>query len=101
MKLVVFRFKWIHLCERLSYERAVRQQRLRAEVSQAKKIANHFAQTVEKEEKQKKRKGSQNTFYTPPGGSFKPFTQKEILEDPELKKTSEKKRDDFLKSLFG
>ena len=28
------RFKWVHLSERLAYEAAVRQQRLRTEISQ-------------------------------------------------------------------
>ncbi|XP_053160038.1 activator of basal transcription 1 [Hemicordylus capensis] len=42
------RFKWIHLSERLAYERQVRQQRMRAEVSQAKRETNFYLQNVEK-----------------------------------------------------
>ncbi|XP_072429475.1 activator of basal transcription 1 [Chiloscyllium punctatum] len=42
------RFKWIHLSERLAYERLVRRQRMRAEVSQAKRETNFFLQNVEK-----------------------------------------------------
>ncbi|KAF4531415.1 hypothetical protein B566_EDAN009660 [Ephemera danica] len=44
-------FKWVHLSERLAYERAVHKQRLRAEVSQAKREASHFQANVERSEK--------------------------------------------------
>ncbi|XP_062539849.1 activator of basal transcription 1-like [Armigeres subalbatus] len=36
------RFKWIHLSERLSYERAVYKQKLRTEIAQARKEASFF-----------------------------------------------------------
>ncbi|XP_048396016.1 activator of basal transcription 1 [Stegostoma tigrinum] len=42
------RFKWIHLSERLAYEKLVRRQRMQAEVSQAKRETNFFLQNVEK-----------------------------------------------------
>ncbi|XP_051824236.1 activator of basal transcription 1-like [Antechinus flavipes] len=42
------RFKWSHLSERLAYERHVRQQRLRAEISQAKRETDFYLQSVEK-----------------------------------------------------
>ncbi|XP_028158974.1 uncharacterized protein LOC135079086 [Ostrinia nubilalis] len=50
------RFKWIHLSERLAYERAAYKQRLRAEISQAKKEAHYLQTNVEKSKKMKKRK---------------------------------------------
>ncbi|KAJ2940689.1 hypothetical protein O0L34_g14798 [Tuta absoluta] len=50
------RFKWIHLSERLAYEKAAMKQRLRAEVSQAKKEAHYLQTNVEKSKKMKKRK---------------------------------------------
>ncbi|CAG9581022.1 unnamed protein product [Danaus chrysippus] len=50
------RFKWIHLSERLAYERAAMKQRLRAEISQAKKEANYLQNNIEKSKKIKKRK---------------------------------------------
>ena len=34
VKIETARFKWVHLSERLAYEAAVRQQRLRTEISQ-------------------------------------------------------------------
>nr|AAH41500.1 MGC52939 protein [Xenopus laevis] len=42
------RFKWSHLSERLAIERQVRQQRMRAEVSQAKRETNFYLQNVER-----------------------------------------------------
>lgn len=54
------KFKWGHLNERLAYERAVHNQRLRTEVAQAKREANHYVQNVEKRKilarKEKKQK---------------------------------------------
>merc|ERR1719239_1069509 len=49
------RFKWVHLSERLAYESAVKQQRMRTEVSQVKREAEHFKSSVEK--KRRKSKG--------------------------------------------
>lgn len=45
------RFKWAHLSERLAIERQVRQQRMRAEVSQAKRETNFYLQNVERSKK--------------------------------------------------
>ncbi|KAM4737602.1 activator of basal transcription 1 [Anableps anableps] len=42
------RFHWTHLSERLAYEQTVLQQRLRAEVSQAKKESSFYLDNVEK-----------------------------------------------------
>ncbi|XP_055634371.1 uncharacterized protein LOC129774621 [Toxorhynchites rutilus septentrionalis] len=51
------RFKWIHLSERLAYERAVHRQKLRTEVAQARKEAGFFQSNLDKSEKiQKKAK---------------------------------------------
>ena len=52
---VFIRFKWVHLSERLAYESAVKQQRMRTEVSQVKREAEHFKSSVEK--KRRKSKG--------------------------------------------
>lgn len=43
-----FSFKWVHLMEQLDYERRVEEQRLRVELTQAKKEAEHFAEQVAK-----------------------------------------------------
>lgn len=58
------RFKWIHLSERLAYERAALKQRLRAEISQAKKEAHYLQTNVEKSKKMKKKKPIESTIKT-------------------------------------
>merc|ERR1719365_222003 len=50
------RFKWVHLSERLAYESAVRQQRLRTEISQVKREAEHFKSSVEKKRRKSNKK---------------------------------------------
>ncbi|XP_012274224.1 activator of basal transcription 1 isoform X1 [Orussus abietinus] len=49
------RFKWVHLCERLAYERAVHKQRLRAEIAQAKREVNFFSYNVDRSKKLRKK----------------------------------------------
>ncbi|KAJ8393501.1 hypothetical protein AAFF_G00059740 [Aldrovandia affinis] len=57
------RFHWCHLSERLAYEQTVRQQRLRTEISQAKRETNFYLANVEKSQnldklrKKRERKG--------------------------------------------
>ncbi|ESO04560.1 hypothetical protein HELRODRAFT_125522, partial [Helobdella robusta] len=46
-------FKWTHLNEKLTYERAVRKQKLKLEISKAKKETDKFAAKVEKQRKSK------------------------------------------------
>ena len=42
------KFRWEHLTEQLAYERAVRDQRLRTEIRQAKKTTQFYLQQAEK-----------------------------------------------------
>ena len=65
--LLLFRFKWIHLSERLAYERAVRKQRLRTEVAQVKRETNFFSHNVDRSEKLKKKakSGEESNFIAP------------------------------------
>lgn len=42
------KFKWTHLTEQIAYERAVREQKLRAEISQAKREAGLYLKQVER-----------------------------------------------------
>ncbi|XP_050973136.1 activator of basal transcription 1 [Labeo rohita] len=45
------RFQWCHLSERLTYEQTVYHQRMRTEISQAKKETNFYLASVEKSQK--------------------------------------------------
>lgn len=54
-------FKWIHLSERLAYEAAVKQQRLRTESSQVKREAEHFKNSVERKRKKSKKEKEKET----------------------------------------
>lgn len=49
-------FKWIHLSERLTYERAVHHQKLQIATSKARKEANFFQNNLDKSESLKKGK---------------------------------------------
>lgn len=49
------RFKWLHLSERLTYEKMVYQQRMRNEISQARREANFFGANLDKSEFKKKK----------------------------------------------
>lgn len=53
------RFRWSHLNERLAYEKAVHTQRMRTEISQAKREADFHIQNMEKQKHIDKRKGKQ------------------------------------------
>ncbi|XP_037028560.1 activator of basal transcription 1-like [Bradysia coprophila] len=50
------RFKWTHLSERLTYEKAVYNQRLKTEVAQARREATFFQDNLDKSERIKKKK---------------------------------------------
>ncbi|XP_033120255.1 pre-rRNA-processing protein esf2-like [Anneissia japonica] len=64
------RFQWSHLVERLEYEKAVRDQRMRTEISQVKKETNFFIKNIEKKkvldklEEKKRKKGKEWTSKT-------------------------------------
>nr|XP_054755504.1 activator of basal transcription 1-like [Lytechinus pictus] len=59
------RFQWAHLAERLEYERQVRQQRIRTEISQVKRETGFYMKSVElgdqlvKQEKKTREKGKE------------------------------------------
>lgn len=94
------RFKWIHLSERLAYERAVRKQRLRAEIAQAKREANFFSHNVDRSKKLRKKQQQEDGKST-----FIPPTIKQRDTDAEIRSRKENEsatdRTGFLKSLFG
>ena len=92
------RFKWIHLSERLAYERAVHKQRLQTEIAQAKREANFYSHNVDRSRKLHQVRRNENSTFVPP-------TIKQRDTDAEIRSKKESKsvtdRTDFLKSLFG
>lgn len=96
---MLVRFKWIHLSERLAYERAVHKQRLRAEIAQAKREANFFSHNVDRSKKLRKKQEQNGT------STFVPPTIKQRDTDAEIRSRKENDsatdRTVFLKSLFG
>lgn len=105
------RFQWTHLSERLAYEQTLLQQRLRTEVSQAKKETNFYLNNVdrsahmEKLRKRRKHQGQQvrtpspetRTPAAPPGAKEVclalqaeertwDFTQRQTEEEIQMKK---------------
>jgi len=79
------RFKWIHLSERLAYEAAVRQQRLRAEISQVKREAEHFKSSVDSKRK-KSRTGAGQTGEQTEQDNPLPFLWRQKETEAQLRK---------------
>ncbi|KAM8830986.1 activator of basal transcription 1 isoform 1-T2 [Synchiropus picturatus] len=85
------RFQWTHLSERLSYERSVLQQRLRTEISQAKRETNFYLENVDKSahlERKRRRDGPQQGE-----GKSWDFTQHQTEEEIQSKKKRKKQED--------
>ncbi|XP_041800922.1 activator of basal transcription 1 [Chelmon rostratus] len=80
------RFQWTHLSERLAYEQTVLQQRLRTEVSQAKRETNFYLNNVDKSahlnnlRKKRQRDGQQVDERT------WDFTQRQTEDEIQMKK---------------
>ncbi|XP_014607159.1 PREDICTED: activator of basal transcription 1 isoform X1 [Polistes canadensis] len=93
------RFKWIHLSERLAYERAVHKQRLQTEIAQAKRETNYISNNIDRSKKLSKKKVEGNTtnFVLPK------IKQKDT--DAEIRnmkgETEPQNRDEIFKSLFS
>ncbi|XP_040007739.1 activator of basal transcription 1 [Xiphias gladius] len=84
------RFQWTHLSERLAYEQTVLQQRLRTEVSQAKRETNFYLNNVEKSahldnlRRKRQRDGQQVDE------KMWDFTQRQTEEEIQMKKKKKK-----------
>ncbi|KAL1513444.1 hypothetical protein ABEB36_002855 [Hypothenemus hampei] len=82
-------FKWTHLSERLTYEKAERNKALKAEIQLSKKKANFFSSNIGKHKNSTVNKEYENLD--------------EIVTDTTLDVEDERKdsRNEFLKSLIG
>ncbi|XP_053551299.1 activator of basal transcription 1 isoform X2 [Bombina bombina] len=77
------RFRWSHLSEQLAIERQVRKQRMRAEVSQAKRETNFYLQNVERSKQFSKADRKRAAEPDKEGGPNKQwhFTQRKTEEE--------------------
>jgi ESF2/ABP1 family protein len=94
-------FKWVHLS---AYERAVHRQRMRTEVSQAKREAHHFQASVERSDRNRKfRKKMQLEEVVAEKGFEVP--QRLLSSEHQAKKINrgekEEDRGNLLQSFFG
>ncbi|XP_070152719.1 activator of basal transcription 1 [Polyergus mexicanus] len=94
------RFKWIHLSERLAYERAVHKQRLLTEIAQAKREVNFFSYNVDRSKKllKKHKQGEETTFEL---HEIKQRDTDSEIRSRKAEKIDVEDRTDFLKSIFG
>ena len=80
----VLRFKWSHLTERLAYEKAVHQQKMRNEISQAKREAEFFKSNVEKAKRNKKSKKN-NAAAVAEGSETRKYAFRQKETDEEIR----------------
>ncbi|VDL75269.1 unnamed protein product [Nippostrongylus brasiliensis] len=99
-------FKWVHLVEQLQYERTISMHRMSAEIAQARRVAAHFEEQIDKgrhlkrlEEKALKAGGLWNKFQ-------REIEQRKVVK-PKRKKNKKKQSnssaadDDVLKMIFA
>lgn len=80
------RFQWTHLSERLAYEQTVLQQRLRTEVSQAKRETNFYLNNVDRSSHLERLRKRRQTDGTPMDDRTWDFTQRQTEEEIQNKK---------------
>jgi len=71
------KFKWTNLSERLAYEKAVHHQRLRTEISQAKREADFFKANVEKSKRMARKRARESPESPNPTKRVYDFRQRE------------------------
>jgi len=86
------KFKWTNLSERLAYEKAVHHQRLRTEISQAKREADFFKANVEKSKRmaRKRARESPENSSNNPSKRVYDFRQKET--DSSIRKRNQQQK---------
>ncbi|CAI2321100.1 unnamed protein product [Caenorhabditis sp. 36 PRJEB53466] len=79
-------FKWVHLVEQLQYEKEVEKRRMNVEVAQARRIAAHFEEQIEKGRHLKKLEAKVKAA----GGKWDAF-QRDVEQKKSLKKTKKER----------
>lgn len=92
------RFVWSHLAEQITYEKALRDQRLRFELTRAKKEADFYTSMVEKSKRQNKRKNDSQENNNEHQRNYKQrFTDEQIVKS---KNISNEVDVDLLEKIF-
>ncbi|XP_026224156.1 activator of basal transcription 1 [Anabas testudineus] len=84
------RFQWTHLSERLAYEQTILQQRLRTEVSQAKRETNFYLNNVEKSSHLDKLRRKRQRDGQQVEEKMWDFSQRQTEEEIQIKKKRKK-----------
>lgn len=94
------RFKWVHLSERLAYERAVHKQRLYTEIAQAKRETNYISYNIDRSKKLRKKElqGETTNFVLP---KIKQRDTDAEIRNKKGQKEEPENREEILKSLFS
>ena len=89
--------RWAHLNERLAYEKAVHQQRMRNEIAQVKRETNFFIEAVDKSKKMQRKMDK-----LPAGWNVTQRDTEEEIVQRKQQETGSKPTDraEFLKNLF-
>ncbi|XP_061590651.1 activator of basal transcription 1 [Cololabis saira] len=95
------RFQWTHLSERLAYEQTVLQQRLRTEVSQAKRETTFYLNNVEKATRMDKLRRKRQRDGEQVEEKTWEFTQHPTEEEIQTKKKKKKKKDSITHNQPG
>ncbi|XP_053360271.1 activator of basal transcription 1 [Clarias gariepinus] len=89
------RFQWCHLSERLAYEQTVYQQRMRTEISQAKRETNFYLASVEKSQtldRLRKKRAKKGEVVEEKGWDFTQRRTEEEMRLERMKKTGLSKK---------
>jgi len=82
-------FKWTNLSERLAYEKAVHQQRMRTEISQAKRETDYFRANVEKSKRAHSDRMGDITDQSLPVAKKSRKTANSLVDNPNSKRIYE------------
>merc|ERR1719510_2816297 len=88
------KFKWTHLSERLAYEKAVHHQRLRTEISQAKREADFFKANVEKSKRLARKRTRESSESSVPNPTKRVYDFRQKETDSSIRKRNQKKKNE-------
>lgn len=94
-------FKWAHLNERLAYEKAVHQQRMRTEIAQVKRETDFFIESVDKSRRLRRKMGTLRDRSVAQKPTEEEVLQRKRQSANDKKKNNPEERTRFLQNLFN